>query len=177
MTATTTTTASTTAPAAPPSAPEARPVTTPAAPAAPAPPEAPAAQIVRVVTPLRQAADGSYRLAVQLHPAELGRVDLDIELRQGSVHLRIDAESEQARDALRAALPELRRELEAGGFRPGALDLGARPDTGTPGQPSWSNRPTPRVPHAGLDDVTAPAVDDAAPATAATNDAGLDLRI
>src|SRR5207244_2708565 len=111
---------------------EARPtVAAPSGPATPAPPEPPAAQIVRVVTPLRHSADGSYRLAVELHPAELGRVNLDIELRQGSVHLRIDAESEQARDALRAALPDLRRELEAGGLRPGTLDLGARPDGST----------------------------------------------
>jgi flagellar hook-length control protein FliK len=76
------------------------------------------------LVPLRLDADGIHRLTVHLHPADLGMVSLVAEIRDGAVHLHLAGANEAAREALREALPDLRRELQQGGFTRCSLDLG-----------------------------------------------------
>jgi len=102
----------------------------PAAPASQAAQSGPAAQVVAVLHPLRSAPDGVHQLTVHLHPAELGPVSVRAEIRNGDIHLHLAGATEAARDALRMALPELRRDLQAAGFTAGSLDV--QPD-GRPG--------------------------------------------
>jgi flagellar hook-length control protein FliK len=82
------------------------------------------------IVPLRLEADGIHRLTVHLHPADLGPVSLVAEIRDGTVAMQLAGSTEAARDALRAALPDLRRELTDSGFRDCQLDL--RQDGGQP---------------------------------------------
>jgi flagellar hook-length control protein FliK len=112
----------------------ARTATTPIAPSSDPAPVRPAVHtpIVTAVVPLIERGDGSYHVAVRLHPNELGAVDVDVELRNGEVNLRLRAENEAGRDAIRAALPALRSELEAAGVRAGTFDLGDRPSGQAP---------------------------------------------
>lgn len=88
------------------------PVTAPA-PAAPPPP---AAQVVQLLAPLLEGPDGAHSISLQLHPEELGAVQVDVALLRGEITLALHARDLGAQDALRAALPMLRAELEASGL-------------------------------------------------------------
>ena len=101
--------------------PAAAPPSPPPATVAPAPAHV---QVVSHVTPVLQRGDGSYHLSVQLHPAELGGVRLDVRLHDGQVSLQLRADTQAGHAALRDNLPQLRHELEAAGVSAGALDLG-----------------------------------------------------
>jgi flagellar hook-length control protein FliK len=120
-----------TPPTAPPTAPTATPTAAPAA-AAPTTPTTPAQQVATHIVPLRLDADGVHRLTVHLHPADLGPVSLVAEIRDGTVAMQLSGSTEAGREALRAALPDLRRELTESGFRDCELDL--RQDGGQPDQ-------------------------------------------
>jgi flagellar hook-length control protein FliK len=125
--------------------------------------------------PLRRDADGIHRLTVHLHPADLGMVSLVAEVRHGEVHLQLVGATEAGRDALREALPALRRDLQQGGFSECSLDLGQNtPQGGNAhrGEPAGWARSTsgpPAVTHE-------PTVAEATPTTNPSN-RRLDLRI
>lgn len=108
-------------------------VDAPAAVAAPpAPPADPHLQIARVVRPLRLGDDGAYELALDLTPAELGRVRIDVELRGSTINLHLRADNPATRELLQASLAQLRSELEAAGLQAGSLDIGGRGDSDRP---------------------------------------------
>jgi flagellar hook-length control protein FliK len=65
---------------------------------------------------------------VHLHPADLGPVSLVAEIRGGTVSLQLSGSTEAGRETLRAALPDLRRELIESGF--GKCDVDLRQDGG-----------------------------------------------
>ena len=87
-------------------------------------------QVARVVRPLRQLADGSHRIALQLRPAELGSVHIEVALEDGRLSMRAVTDTVAARDALVAALPELRGELTRSGIDLGSLDVGEETASG-----------------------------------------------
>jgi hypothetical protein len=170
----------TTVPAAVPAPAGPAPVTATPPATAPASPAPPAAQVALHVVPLRLEADGVHRLTVHLHPADLGPVSLVAEVRDGAVHLQLAGATEAGREALRDALPDLRRELQQGGFERCSLDLGQdAPSGGNPygREPSGRqlSRPAPTVT---VPTVSIPThestVDDLVPTTTARR---LDLRI
>lgn len=105
---------------------------------APAPAPAPtAAQLVEPVAAVhRRGLDGTHTITVDITPDELGPVRVEVQLREGNVELRLSGHSEAARDALRAALPDLRRALEAAGVGTGSFQVS--PDTAG-GQQNASN--------------------------------------
>ena len=109
--------------------------TTPAASTAQTPAPPPAATAAQLVAPIAavrfRGPDGTHSLTVDITPDELGPVRIHVELRDGNVELRLAGHSEAARDALRAALPDLRRALEAAGVGTGSFQIA--PDTS--GQP------------------------------------------
>lgn len=118
-----------------------------AGPPAPGTPAGTAAQLANVVFSVqRRGLDGTRHLTVDITPEELGPVRLTVTMRAGEVHLLLGGSSELAREALRTALPELRKVLEAAGLVAGALDVHAdQPDTrpgwaGSSGG-SWQERP------------------------------------
>ncbi len=105
----------------------------PPAPSGAAP--APAAQVLAHLVPLRRGPDGVHRLTVHLHPEELGQISIIAELRRGDLSVRLAGATEAGREALRVALPELRRELSDAGFGSSTLDLMRdAPEHGPPGR-------------------------------------------
>jgi hypothetical protein len=83
-----------------------------------------AEQIAARVTSLELGEDGRYEMSVDLHPAELGAVAVDVVVDGGTVHVTVRADEPAATALLRDALDDLRRDLAAGGLDVG--DLSAR---------------------------------------------------
>lgn len=137
-----------------------------------------AAQLFAHVTPLRLSADGVQTLTVMLHPQDLGAVQVRAELRDGVVSLQLIGSTDIGRDALRAALPDLRRDLVSAGVTTGSVDLGSTmSDTGTfSGQASdrRTSTPPPFLPNFG-EPVRTPAAASAAPSLRGSR--GLDVSI
>jgi flagellar hook-length control protein FliK len=139
---------------------------TPVTPAANQTPQAnpgtPANQIAAVVAPLKLDADGIHRLSINLHPADLGPVNIIAELRNGDIHIQLSGATAAGREALQAALPDLRRELQDAGFDASSFDMtqhsprdgqaqqqfaqqAPRSATRTPGQPAKGSAPEPQA--------------------------------
>ena len=92
----------------------------------PASPVSTATQVLAPVAALhRRGADGVHQLTVSLSPDELGPISIVVELRDGTVSMSLTGGSETSRDALRAALPDLRRLLEDAGLTTSSLEVRA----------------------------------------------------
>jgi flagellar hook-length control protein FliK len=83
-------------------------------PAAVAPPT-PGQQVVTVLAPLRSTEDGSHEVTIGLEPEGLGTVKATVTVSAGQVVVQLGTDNDQARDALRQALPLLRHELGGDG--------------------------------------------------------------
>ena len=133
-------------------------------------------QIVSIVAPLRRHGDGSYRLNLHLRPAELGPVNLEVELHHGVVELHMAAEHDHARELLIEHLGDLRRELTEAGLTPGNLDVA----DGDQSRHQFTAQGAP-VPFAGSAlgaDVTAtPAPAPVSPSVSVSAASGLDARL
>jgi flagellar hook-length control protein FliK len=99
------------------------PADAPAPPAPPAAPAPPSTQIAMRIAPLRLDADGVHRLTVNLHPADLGPVQVVAEIRGGEINVQLSGATDAGNDALRNAIDDLRRELQDAGFANCSLDL------------------------------------------------------
>nr|WP_240948376.1 flagellar hook-length control protein FliK [Planosporangium mesophilum] len=115
--------------------------------AAPATPPTHATQLAERLAPLQKGPDGVHRLTIHLNPGDLGPIRVTAEVRGGDIHVHFAGATDAARDALRAALPELRKELQASGFGSSSLDVSR--DTpghgGTPGRHTRDDQPGTRT--------------------------------
>jgi flagellar hook-length control protein FliK len=93
---------------------------------APAPP---AQQLAAEIVPLRDK-NGEHSLTVSLHPVDLGPITVTARIQGTDIHLDLGGATESGREALRNALPDLRRELERAGFTSCLLDSNAGGSTG-----------------------------------------------
>jgi flagellar hook-length control protein FliK len=75
------------------------------------------------IAPLRLDADGIHRLTVQLHPVDLGPVQVVAEIRNGDINVQLTSATDAATDAIRNAINDLRRDLQDAGFGNTTLDL------------------------------------------------------
>ncbi len=159
-------------------------VAAPPAPAAPPNPVAttPVAQLVSVVEPLRDQPDGSYRITVDLHPADLGRVQVEVRLERGEVNLHLQADHASTSALLRDALHDLRDGLQSAGLRTGGVVV-SNGDAARHGSADAAERDTANAANrdgttsrSGTDDVTDVAT--TGPAYAPTSsDALVDVRV
>lgn len=94
-----------------------------ATPTAPARPADPAEQVLGALLPLHNRPDGTYTMQLELHPHDLGRVQLTVELHKGVLSVHMQADRPEARAALAAHLDHLRDLLDAQGVQTGRLDL------------------------------------------------------
>ena len=108
----------------------------------------PAQQLAEALRDVRRMSDGSHRLSLQLHPEELGAVQLEVAVRDGQLHLRAVAETDSTRRLLTASIPELREQLTDAGVSAGSLEVGAesaadhqRADAGDDGSTPHANAP------------------------------------
>jgi flagellar hook-length control protein FliK len=97
----------------------------PALAAAPAPPVPVQHQVFAAVVPLLRGDDGSYGVQLQLHPHDLGAVQVTVDVRHGEISVQLHAADPAAQDALRDGLSDLRRQLEDQGLRTGSLEVGS----------------------------------------------------
>ncbi|HET7661648.1 MAG TPA: flagellar hook-length control protein FliK [Oryzihumus sp.] len=138
-------------------------------------PELPHHQVMTAVSPLLRGPDGEQSLRLQLHPQDLGAVNVTVELRRGEVAIHLHAADGAAADLLRDHLPDLRQQLEDQGLRAGALQV----DTGSAGsadQGSGRQQPArPDLPAPGR--TPAPAGPTSHPTTAPAAAGALDLRM
>ncbi|HEY7135159.1 MAG TPA: flagellar hook-length control protein FliK [Acidimicrobiia bacterium] len=132
-----------------------------------------------MVAPLRTQPDGSYRLTVDLHPAELGRVQLEVHVEHGVVNVHLQADHASTSALLREGLQDLRNRLQAAGVRAGGVvvDHGdssaARGDGGLDreaGRDGGAER-------AGAADGATATVDPSAPTSTQSPDALVDVRL
>lgn len=120
----------------PTAAPSATTATTPtSAPAAPqAPADVPLAeQLSGRLTSLRSAGPGQHVLTLRVDPESIGPVRVVAHIGAEGVRIELFGATDQAREALRQAMPDLRRDLVAAGL-PGGLDLGTGSGPGLRGQ-------------------------------------------
>ncbi len=96
-------------------------------------------QIVSVVAPLRTAADGTYTLSLQLHPADLGEITLHVQMHDGEMSVHIESAEAQTRDTLTAAIGQLRSAIAITGIKAGDIDVGSRSAQQQPQQQMSSN--------------------------------------
>ena len=75
------------------------------------------------IVPLRLDADGVHRLTVNLHPVDLGPVQVIAEIRNGEINVQLSSSTDAGHESLRSALEDLRRELQQSGFSNTSLDL------------------------------------------------------
>ncbi len=85
-------------------------------------------QVLDAVLPLRTRSDGDYHVKLELRPAELGRVELTVELHDGVLSVHMHADNAAARDVLQHQLARLRDMLQERGVRTGSLDVGDHSD-------------------------------------------------
>jgi hypothetical protein len=95
------------------------------APTTPAPsgsaPVDPQPALTATLARLRSHGDGSHELSVQLHPAELGAVNVSATIRDGQLTVTVACADAAARAAVTAALPALHHQLSSAGF--GGVDV------------------------------------------------------
>jgi flagellar hook-length control protein FliK len=83
-------------------------------------------------------ADGSYSLQLQLHPYDLGSVQVHLDVRGGEISIHLLAADGAARDALRGGLSDLRQQLEDQGLRAGSMEVGSGAADTRQRETSWS---------------------------------------
>ena len=115
------------APAAPVAAPAVPALQTPdevAAPAAPARAQAPdlVGQLSRPLHGLRSFGDGTHVITIRVNPESLGPVAVRAHVNGENMRIELVAPTEVARDAIKAILPDLRRDLSGAGGQ-ATLDL------------------------------------------------------
>jgi flagellar hook-length control protein FliK len=103
-------------------------VPAPAGAPAPAPAAVPVPvqqQVFAAVGPLLREDDGSYAVQLQLHPHDLGAVQVTVDVRHGEISVQLHSPDPAAQDALRDGLSDLRRQLEDQGLRTGSMEVGS----------------------------------------------------
>jgi flagellar hook-length control protein FliK len=68
-----------------------------------------------MLAPLRSSEDGTHQVTIGLEPEGLGTVKATVTVNGSQIVVQLGADSDQARDALRQALPLLKHELSGDG--------------------------------------------------------------
>ena len=84
-----------------------------------------ASQVARPVFPLAGAGPGEHVMTVQVVPENLGPVTVRAHVTGGGVRIELFAPTDGGREALRAILPELRRDFSTSGAS-GSIDLSSQ---------------------------------------------------
>lgn len=137
-------------------------------------------QIVHGISPMLRGSDGTYQLMLQLAPAQLGNVRVQVQLKNGEVSIQVRAADGSTRDLLRDNIGDLRGSLEEMGLQAGDVDV----DSQGPGDTSafasllGDDAGNDSAPRAAVGGGASVADDgDSDPTAAPTGDSGLDIRL
>jgi flagellar hook-length control protein FliK len=134
------------------------------------------------LTSLRQLPHGEHILTLTVNPETFGPVKVVAHITHDGVTLQLFGASDQARAALKAALPDLRRDLAGTGLQPN-LELGSgsgsgfggREAMGDPSSSAGNGNAAPRAPRPDFGGSAAAATPAANHTNQATRRGGLDL--
>jgi flagellar hook-length control protein FliK len=84
-------------------------------------------QLVRPILTLQTAPAGNHVLTINVAPESLGPVTVQAHLSSEGIRVELIAPTDQARDALKAILPDLKRDLSQGGMN-ATLSISAQHD-------------------------------------------------
>jgi len=73
--------------------------------------------------------DTDTRVNIQLHPAELGELKIDLSVKEGSIRANVIAGSQYAQDIIEKNMVKLRSVLESQGFTVGEISVTCKSDT------------------------------------------------
>lgn len=127
----------------------------------------------------RAAQSGATRFTIQLHPAELGRVDVKMEVtHDGKIHAVVTADRQDTLDMLQRDARGLERALQSSGLKAdsNSLSFSLRDQGGSSGTFAESGNSRPGAPLLENDEMTTPA-DIAALANQASGLGGADGRL
>ena len=130
---------------------------------------------------LKAAGPGRHTLSLTVTPEHFGKIQVVAHISAESVRVELVGATDAARDSLRAALPDLRRDLAQSGLssdvRLGDPNAGTDPRGGQPGLTDSGRRPTGTATPGGLPGEQATPSSESIPVRTASAAGGLDLLV
>jgi len=88
-----------------------------------------------------QIARGAWRVEMDIHPKSLGRIEIQLEMKNGELEAHFNASKQITRDLLQDSLPRLRQALDQHGIDSAYIGLGAGQQQNSDGNPTAEQRP------------------------------------
>ena len=88
-----------------------------------------------------QIARGAWRVEMDLHPKSLGRIEIQLEMKNGELEANFVATNAATRELLNESMPRLRVALEEHGMETAYIGLGAGNKGNSDGKPTGQNEP------------------------------------
>ena len=88
-----------------------------------------------------QIARGAWRVEMDIHPKSLGRIEIQLEMKNGELEAHFNASKQLTRDLLQDSLPRLRQALDQHGIDSAYIGLGAGQQQNSDGKPTAEQRP------------------------------------
>ena len=86
-----------------------------------------------------QISRGAWRVEMDLHPKSLGRIEIQLEMRNGELEANFNAANAATRELLQDSMPRLRDALEEHGMESAYIGLGLGNQTQSDGNPTAQN--------------------------------------
>lgn len=88
-----------------------------------------------------QIARGAWRVEMDIHPKSLGRIEIQLEMKNGELEAHFNASKHLTRELLQDSLPKLREALDQHGIDSAYIGLGAGQQRHSDGNPTAEQRP------------------------------------
>jgi flagellar hook-length control protein FliK len=91
-----------------------------------------------------QISRGAWRVEMDIHPKSLGRIEIQLEMKNGELEAHFNASKQATRDLLQESMPKLREALDQHGIDSAFIGLGAglgQGQQGTDGNSTADSRP------------------------------------
>jgi hypothetical protein len=88
-----------------------------------------------------QIARGTWQVEMELHPRSLGRIEIQLEMKNGELEAQFNASKAATRELIQEGLPRLRAELEQHGTDSAYVGVGQQNQDKPDGKPTGSDQP------------------------------------
>ena len=116
---------------------------------------------------------GSWHVEMDLHPKSLGRVEVQLEMKNGELEARFIAANATTRDLINEGMPRLREALQEHGTETASMDLGSANQGAGDGKSTGSEQ----GPEGSNDRLSAAGDSDSPKANQSASDDGLDVLV